>query len=120
MKILIIFIIILFISIYINYDLKYNNNFQILQLSSNKITQDILYEKNPIILEDNINDIEDFINVVMPYEKIYKNKFYYNKNNNVNQNLTNYLLIYNSNSTPLDIYIAHPRNKVQFNWKKNR
>ena len=116
MKILIIFIIILFISIYINYDLKYNNNFQILQLSSNKITQDILYEKNPIILEDNINDIEDFINVVMPYEKIYKNKFYFDKNNNVNQNLTNYLLIYNSNSTPLDIYIAHPKNKIQFNW----
>ena len=46
MKILIIFIIILVISIYINYDLKYNEKFQIIQLSSNKINQDILYEKN--------------------------------------------------------------------------
>ena len=49
----------------------------------------------------------------MPYEKIYKNKFYYDKNNNVNQTLTNYLLIYNSNSIPLDIYIAHQ--KIKFN-----
>ena len=58
MKILIVFIIILIISIYINYDLKYNDNFQILQLSSNKINQDILYEKYPIIIEDKINDME--------------------------------------------------------------
>ena len=43
MKILLIFIIILFITIYLNYDMKFNKDFQILQLSSNKITQDILY-----------------------------------------------------------------------------
>lgn len=119
MKILIVFIIILIISIYINYDLKYNDNFQIVQLSSNKINQDILYEKYPIIIEDKINDMDDFINVVMPYEKIYKNKFIYNKKNNVNQNLTNYLLIHNSNITPIEVYISHPRNANKFNWSSS-
>jgi hypothetical protein len=119
MKILIIFIIILVISIYINYDLKYNEKFQIIQLSSNKINQDILYEKNPIIIEDKISDIDDFINVVMPYEKIYKNKFIYNKKNNINKNLTNYLLIYNSNNISVDIYISHPRNMNKFNWSSS-
>ena len=82
MKILIIFIIILIITIYINYDFKINKDFQILQLSSNKIVQDILYERNPIIIEDSINNIDDFINVMLSYEKTYKNKFSYHKKNN--------------------------------------
>ena len=116
MRILIVFIIILLISIYISFDLKINNNFQIIQLSSNKINQDILYEKNPILIQDNINDIEDFINVIMPYEKIYTNKFLHSNKYSINQNLSNYLLIYNSNNTPIDVYIAHPRNKNKFNW----
>mgnify|MGYP001296450251 CR=1 FL=1 len=116
MKILIIFIIILIIIIYINYDFKINKDFQILQLSSNKIVQDILYERNPIIIEDSINNIDDFINVMLSYEKTYKNKFSYHKKNNVNQNLTNYLLLYNSNNKPVDIYISHPRNRYKFNW----
>jgi hypothetical protein len=116
MKTLVVFIILLITLIYINYDLKYNNNFQLLQLSSNKINQDILYEKSPIIIQDNINNMDDFIDVVMPYEKIYKNKFIYNKKNNVNQNLTNYLIIYNSNNKPIDVYIAHPKHKNNFKW----
>jgi hypothetical protein len=116
MKILLIFIIILFITIYLNYDMKFNKDFQILQLSSNKITQDILYEKSPIIIQDNINNIQDFIKIMLSYEYIYKNKKIYNKNNDVNQNLTNYLLLYNVNNKPIDIYISSPKNKKNFNW----
>ena len=40
---------------------------------------DILYERNPIIIEDSINNIDDFINVMLSYEKTYKNKFSYHK-----------------------------------------
>ena len=43
---------------------------------------------------------------MLSYEKTYKNKFSYHKKNNVNQNLTNYLLLYNSNNKPVDIYIS--------------
>ena len=42
---------------------------------------------------------------MLSYEYIYKNKKIYNKNNDVNQNLTNYLLLYNVNNKPIDIYI---------------
>ena len=47
----------------------------------------------------------------MPYEKIYTNKFLHSNKYSINQNLSNYLLIYNSNNSPIDVYIAHPRNK---------
>ena len=48
---LVIFIIILITIIYINYYKKFNKNFEIIQLSSDKLTNDILHEKLPILLE---------------------------------------------------------------------
>ena len=96
-KSLLISIIILIILIYLNYNLKYNNEFQLLQLSSNKITQNILYEKSPIVVQDNIS------NIISNY---------------VNKNLALYSLIYNSNSKPINVYISHPKNSNKFKSNK--
>ena len=109
-KSLLISIIILIILIYLNYNLKYNNEFQLLQLSSNNITQNILYEKSPIVVQDNISNIIDFIHVILTYEYIFKNKVDYKSLNYVNKNLALYSLIYNSNSKPINVYISHPKN----------
>ena len=119
MKILIFFIILLISLIYIKYDLKYNTNYQILQLSSDKINQDILYEKLPIIIEDKINNILDFIHVILSYEYIHKNKIKFNSLNKINQNLSNYLIMYNHNNKPINIYLSHPKNKNKFKWNSN-
>lgn len=119
---LIIFIIILIIIIYINYYKKYNNNFQILQLTSNKLTQDILLEKLPILIEDTISNPNDFINVLFTYEYLFKKKLKYNKNkfsNRVNQNLAYHLMIYNSNNENISIYISNPKFSNKFNLNKN-
>lgn len=119
MKKLIIFIILLIITIYINYDFKTNDIFQIIQLSSDKINQNLLYEKLPILIQDKINNLNDFISYVLKYEFIEKTSHMYNLNNNVNYNLSNYMLIYNSNKDPIDIYISHPKNYNKFKWNNN-
>ena len=119
MHIFIIFIIILLILIYLNYYYKTNTKFEILQLTSNQINHEVLHEKLPIIIEDIINNIHDFINVILTYEYIFKNKVQLNKSKFINKNLASYLLIYNTNDTNCNIYISNPKFSNKFKFNKN-
>tara|TARA_B110000261_G_C13080251_1_gene355662 strand:- start:62 stop:625 length:564 start_codon:yes stop_codon:yes gene_type:complete len=119
MHIFIIFIIILLILIYLNYYYKFNKNFEILQLTSNQINHDVLHEKLPIVIEDIINNIDDFMNVVLTYNYIFKNKVKWNKSKFINKNLSSYLVIYNTNDTNSNIYISNPKFSNKFKFNKN-
>jgi hypothetical protein len=112
------------IAIYINYNLKINPEFQIINLSSNKINNNILYEKSPILVKDYISDIYHFINYffsskILCYHKYiinYKNNIY--KNNSVYQSLSSYTIIYNYSSKNIfNIYLSHSNNLTKYNWK---
>lgn len=119
---LFIFIIILIIIIYINYYKKYNNNFEIVQLTSDKLNQDILQEKLPILIQDPISNPTDFIHVLLAYEYLFKKELKYTKNkfsNRVNQNLSHHLIIYNSNEESISVYISHPKFSNKFKLNKN-
>ncbi len=119
---LFIFIIILIIIIYLNYYNKYNKNFEIIQLTSDKLKQDILQEKLPILLEDPISNPSDFIHVILTYEYIFKKDYEFTTNNfsnRVNQNLAHHLLIYNSNDEAIPVYLSHPKFANKFNLNKN-
>ena len=120
MHIFIIFIIILVILIYLNYYYKFNNNFEILQLNSNQINQEVLSEKLPIVINDIINNIDDFVNVVLTYEYIFKNKIEWTKSKFVNKNLGSYLIIYNSNENNINTYISNPKFSNKFKFLKNK
>ena len=119
---LLIFIIILNIIIYLNYYSKYNKKFEIIQLTSDKINQDILHEKLPILIEDPISNVNDFIYVLLTYEYVFKKDHKYTKNNfsnKVNENLAYHLIIYNSNENTIPIYISHPKFSRKFKFNKN-
>ena len=119
---LVIFIIILITIIYINYYKKFNKNFEIIQLSSEKLNNDILHEKLPILLEDPISSPNDFINVLFTYEYIFKKKIDYKVNKYsplVNQNLAYYTIIYNNNDDDIPIYISNPKFSNKFKFSKN-
>jgi hypothetical protein len=119
---LFIFIIILIIIIYINYYKKYNNKFEIIQLTSDKLNQDMLLEKLPILIEDTISNPTDFIHLLLAYEYVFKKQLNYTKNNfsnRVNQNLAYHLVIYNSNEESMYIYISHPKFANKFKLNKN-
>ena len=120
MHIFIILIIILIIIIYLNYYYKFNNNYEILQLNSNQINQEILSEKLPIVINDIINNINDFINVVLTYEYIFKNKIDLTKSKFVNKNLATHLIIYNNNENNINLYISNPKFSNKFKFSKNK
>ena len=119
MKSLIVFIILLILLIYVKYDLKYNKNTQLLQFTSDKITQDILFEKSPIIIEDKINNILDFIHTVISNEYFYKNNINFTDTNKINKNLATYMIIHNNNNNPINVYISNPNNKDKFRFIKS-
>ena len=119
MKLLITFIVLLIIIIYIKYDLKYNKNTQLLQFTSDKITQDILFEKSPIIIEDKINNMLDFIHTVISNEYFHKNNIKFNDIFKINKNLSTYMIIHNNNSAPINVYISNPSNKNKFRFIKS-
>ncbi len=119
---LLLLILILIIVIYINYYNKYNNKFEILQLTSDKFKQNILHEKLPILIEDPISNVNDFIYVLLTYEYIFKKDHKYTKNilsNNINENLAYHLIIYNSNENTIPIYISHPKYSSKFKFNKH-
>ena len=62
---LVIIIVLILIVIYVKYDLKYSKQFELIQLSSDKLNKKILFEKQPVIVEDKINDIEDFMEYIL-------------------------------------------------------
>lgn len=119
MKLLITFIVLLIIIIYIKYDLKYNKNTQLLQFTSDKITQDILFEKSPIIIEDKINNMLDFIHTVISNEYFHKNNIKFDDIFKINKNLSTYMIIHNNNNTPINVYISNPSNKNKFRFIKS-
>jgi|TARA_B110000977_G_C11074829_1_gene490771 hypothetical protein len=119
---LFIFIIILIFIIYFNYYTKYNKKYEIIQLTSNKLNQDILQEKLPILLEDPISNPSDFIHVLFTYEYIFKKEYDFSPNNfsnRVNQNLAHHLIIYNFNDEPISVYLSHPKFANKFKLNKN-
>ena len=119
---LLILIIALIIIIYFNYYNKYNKNFEIIQLTSNKLNSDILHEKLPILIEDPISNVNDFICALLTYEYTFKKNHNYtinNFSNSVNQNLAYHLIIYNSNENSIPIYISHPKFSKKFKFNKN-
>ena len=119
---LFILIIILIIIIYINYYKKYNKKFEIVQLTSDKLNQNILQEKLPILIEDPISNPSDFIHVLLAYEYLFKKELKYTKNNfsnRVNQNLAYHLIIYSSNEESIPVYISHPKFANKFKLNKN-
>ena len=119
MKSLIIFIFVLILIIYIKYDLKYNKKTELLQFTSDKITQDILFEKSPIIIEDKINNILDFIGSVISNEFFHKNNIKFNDIYKINKNLSTYMIIHNNNKDIINVYISNPNNKNKFRFIKS-
>jgi len=111
-------IIILLIIIYIKYDLKYPNNFEMIQLTSNKLNKKILFEKQPIVIEDQINDINDFIKYSMNNSLDYpiKNIKIIKNQETVYRNLSNFCYIQNNNKDDMWVYISHPKNSYKFNY----
>jgi hypothetical protein len=119
---LIIIIVLVLIVIYIRYDLKYSKQFELIQLSSNKLNKKILFEKQPVIVEDKINDIEHFIEYILNKNIDYpfRNRKKIKNQETIYQNLSNFCYIQNKNEENIWVYISHPSNSNKFNFKQKQ
>lgn len=126
-------IITLIFYIYVRFSRKINQTFQIIETPSSKLSQDILYEKLPILLNDPISNLKQFIKIAFhqEYSTIAK-RTQKAINGFVNINGASYLIIQNTARLPkksqqkenneepepelsiIDVYIAHPSSKNNF------
>jgi hypothetical protein len=119
---LVIIIVLILIIIYVKYDLKYSKQFELIQLSSDKLNKKILFEKHPVIVEDKINDIEHFMEYILDKNIDYpfRNKKKIENQETIYQNLSNFCYIQNINEENIWVYIAHPSNSNKFNFKQKQ
>lgn len=73
MNTLVLVLVVLCSVLYIRYNLKYQDTYEILQLSPSKLTPAILAERNPIVVQ-NAGDMEDIVKKAFKYTYLYKVK----------------------------------------------
>lgn len=105
-------ILILLIFLYLQYYLKFNDGYDIIQVNLDKVNDNILYEKKPVIIYDQIFKIQDILKTLFKYT-------YINSNNRIGaKNITTlclgkYNIIYSKDET-IYINIISPKYKKEF------
>lgn len=85
--------------IYIRYNMKFNDQYEILQTSSDKMTPSLLFEKSPIVVDTYVENAGAFISSVFRYLHISTSQPY--QTSGVKDSNAKYLVI----SAPKDVVI---------------
>jgi hypothetical protein len=109
MRKFLIVIVILIILFYLRYYVKYNQDIQIVQVYLDNFKLDTLYEKNPIVIYDQVYNIDDLFTTIFAYSYAFQTKVI-NIGNSLLRNSHKYLLLYSTDSD-VSIRIINPKNK---------
>lgn len=102
---MLLFILVIITIIYIKLSLRPKDYFQILQMESRQLTPDHIFEKQPIVLTDNVCDILALLHTTFQYTYMWK---HFDMNfKTINKNKSQYLII-NIISESASILIEHP------------
>lgn len=113
----IMFCVILLLIIYVQYNLRLSETTELLQVSSNNLTGEVLHEKQAVIIEDRITDGNQFLKLVMAYDYYSDTATEWKSNKVVFRNLSTYMIIHNRNEEePINVFIAHGKHAKQFRW----
>ena len=107
-KIYLAIFIILIITIIIIYHL-HKNTIVITQTTIDKFEFNLLYQKNPLVISDNIPSLQLILDSWFKYNFIYKD------DSNVFKwklNASKYTLLHNNNEMNIEIHICHPNIKI--------
>lgn len=116
-KLLIIILVILIVCIYMHYYSKFNTSYEITQTYLDKITLDLLYERNPIVIYDSIKTPNQLLKTLFKYSYISKSEYKIN-HQNVIMNRQKTSFIYCTDNTDCYINLINPSYKKDFKWKK--
>lgn len=106
---LIIIVVIIFL-FYIKISLKTKDDVQILQGNLDKMTDNTLYEKYPIIINDKVIDSKELLNTLFKYQYSFVQYFELEKETEL-INTHKYLILHNISDIDIDIVIKSPTEK---------
>lgn len=75
MKAFVVIISVLLVLLYLQYYVKYKQDYQILQVFLDNFKLDTLYEKYPIVVYDQVYDTGDLLKTVFAYSFVFKKEF---------------------------------------------
>lgn len=91
--------------------LKPKTDFQILQANLNNITDDLLYEKYPIILHDQIVNLDDIVSSTFRYQYVFKKDKVVEKESEM-CNRHKYMILQNVQTEECSLEIMSPKKTV--------
>ena len=103
-------VIIIFVYFYVKISLKTKDTVQILQGNLQKITDDTLHEKHPIIINDKVIDSKELLNTLFKYQYSFVQYFELEKETEL-ENTHKYLILHNTSDHDIDIVIQSPTGK---------
>ena len=121
MNIFFIILIICIAHLYINLYLKPKKDFEILQSNLQNFKEDMLYEKLPFVIFDDIVNANDILNSIFKYQFSLKKKINYGKTEPIIKNKSKYVVIHNNDHNDLIVYLNLPliRNDSEKKYKNN-
>lgn len=111
---LLIVLLALVVLMYIRYNLKYNDEIEILQMLPAKLTPDILAEKNPIVLEGCRDPPSVLVRKAFAYMYLYTTKWTYTPGTLVKNN-ARFVVMTTEDET--DIEIVNPKHTHKTDYK---
>ena len=115
MKVFVFIIIVLISILYLQYYLKYKQDYQILQVYLDTFKLETLYEKYPIVIYDQIYDIEELLKTTLAYSYNFKKTFEIAAEK-VYRNASKYVLLFSEDSD-IALKIVNPKYKKDIKQK---
>jgi hypothetical protein len=107
MILLIILVVLAFVLFYLQSYFKMAAETQIIQTSLSNFHPDLLLEKQPIYVHDNIFNLADIISSIFKYQYVYK-VLSLSDGSYLKKNLSRFVLLYNDQEHSIEVNIANP------------
>jgi hypothetical protein len=105
----------LIICIYIRYNLKYNDAYEILQAKPQQLTPKLLHERNPIVVES-LGHMSETITASFKYLYLYKKESIVPIQEFIT-NTSRYCVIQNNDAAPVEVELLNPKYKIGDNYQ---
>lgn len=119
-KVLLSVVLILIVCLYVQYYSKYNKKYEIVQASLNNITLDLLYERNPIIIEDTVANPRHLLKTLFKYSYTFVKEMDV-ETNHIFKVKSKFCLVYavDTNTQSVQLNLINPiyNDKNKFKWK---
>jgi hypothetical protein len=112
---LLVIAIILFCILYLSYYAKYTNEFDIIQVFLDKVSPDILYERQPIVIYDSLANPKDLLNTLFKYQYLFQREYDTPTETGVAVK-SKFSIIYSSQNEQVVIKLIHPKYNSDFKW----